>query len=151
MKVSTLFLVVAGCAEPSVEMRFVAPPNAASYDTSCINAIEVRAIGSTFAEQDKTDFTRTCIELQSTAPTYAALREAIQGKFTVELPKTGLAGISVLGWSGTDACNKSDTTWYSTPNLAFYASSDYSGQDAMHLQAVPNLDCKPTHINARVV
>jgi len=140
MRLAAFALVTAACAEPVVEMQFQLPANADRFDTSCVTAVEVRALGANYL-QDRNDFTRSCIDMTASKSTLTAIRDAIRGQFTLDIPDSGLSGISVLGWSGPVACKQSDETPYYTPDLAFFARGAYIGQDVIDVEATPNLNC----------
>lgn len=138
----------AACADPIVEMEMVLPQNAGSFETSCITAVDVHVIGANFL-QDATDFRRSCIEVQGGA-SYAAIRDAIRGKFEVGIPDSGIAGIEIYGWSGPSACKYVDDP-YLSPDLLFFGHGDYFGQDRVDIPLVPNLSCARSNVKVRMV
>lgn len=138
----------AACADPVVEMQMLLPNSADTFDTSCITAIDVHVIGSNFL-QDATDFRRSCIEVQGGA-SYAAIRDAIRGKFDVAIPDSGIAGIELYGWSGPSACKYEDDA-YLSPDLLFFGRGDYFGQDRVDIPLVPNVSCARSEVKARMV
>src|SRR5689334_20187203 len=96
-----------GCVDSAVEMSLSIPAAVQDEDTSCITAVEVRAIGANFA-QDPKDYQRACMELPRTAHTYQDLRDLMHGRFTIDLPESGLRGVTVRGWAGVSACDRTD-------------------------------------------
>lgn len=139
-------LVIAGCADPVVEMELVLPQQ--SMDTSCVTAVEVHANGATYP-QVKADRVVSCIDIQPGA-TYAKVRDAIRGKFELGVPDTGLASLEIYGWAGVAAC-KDDMDPFVTPDLMFFGSAAYIGQDTIQLPITPNLDCARSPVKVHLV
>lgn len=146
MRFAALLLLTSACADPVVEMELVLPQQ--SMDTSCITAVEVHANGATFP-QVKEDRVISCIDIQPGA-TYAKVRDAIRGKFELDVPDTGLASLEIFGWSGVAAC-KDDMDPFVTPDLMFFGSGEYIGQDTIQLPLTPNLDCARSTVKVRLV
>jgi len=142
-------LVTAGCVQPAIIDLELAAPSDLQGDVSCVTAIELRAIGTSYP-RDHSDFTRQCVPLVQSPASYEAIHEAIRGRFDIAVPESGLAGVSLLGLAGTDACTPSEL-FYSTPNLVFSASAAYAGDATLTLAAEPNLDCKQSSATFRVV
>ena len=147
MRITVAIVLAAACAEPVVEMQLMLPKNADAYDTSCITAVEVRVNGGNYANDD-TDFTRSCMELKAGA-TYASVRDAIRGKFSVTIPDSGMSGIEVYGWSGPSACKESDNPFV-TPDLLFFGKGDYIGQDRVDIPLTPNVSCTRNEVKLRM-
>ncbi len=153
-RVAIAGVVSSACADPIVEMSLRMPADVADSDASCITAIEVRAIGTTHAT-DQSDFTRSCLELQRPAATYAELQRMIHGKIALAIPPGDLAGVTVRGFAGPSACDRSDETKEGyrpdfNADLVFYGKASYIG-DSIDIAAVPNLKCPTTSIKVRVV
>ena len=134
------------CAQPVVDMRLDFAANDTT-DTSCVTAVEVRAIGTRYA-QDPSDFKASCVEL--TGATYAALDTAMHDRYTVTIPSDGLAGIEVRAWNGPSACDPTSFQPFFTPDLIFYASGNYIGQDTIELPVTQNLGCSRGMLNVHV-
>src|SRR5690348_11323150 len=98
MKSVVTLALLAACSDPVIEMQLVLPENADNFDTTCINAVEVRVTGANYL-QDGDDYQRSCIDIKSSAG-YAAIRNAIRGRFEVLIPDTGISGVEIYGWSG---------------------------------------------------
>jgi hypothetical protein len=139
-------LVVSACADPVVDMELVLPQQ--SMNTSCVTAVEVHANGATYP-QVKDDRVISCIDIQPGA-TYAAVRDSIRGKFSLGVPDTGLASLEIYGWAGVAAC-KDDMDPFVTPDLMFFGSAEYIGQDTIQLPITPNLDCARSNVKVRLV
>ena len=148
MRAPLAIVLLAACAEPAVDMAVVLPTNADSFNTSCITAVDVRVTGERYL-QDGSDFRRACIEIPGAA-SYAAIRDAIRGKFDVGIPDSGLSGIEIYGWSGPNACKYEDDPFLS-PDLLLFGRGDYSGQDRVDIALVPNVSCAKNQVRARVV
>lgn len=132
-------------------MEFDAPANASQWDTSCATTIEVRAIGTQYPYEPG-DYKSTVLQLPTAAPTYDAVLEVLRDHVTLAIPDSGLAGISVMGWSvPPNWTQPTGNAWYPTPELTFFAHDNYIGQDVITLQAVPNVNCKKQPVAVRVV
>jgi hypothetical protein len=148
MRSVAVLLVFAACADPVVEMQLVLPKNADNFDTSCINAVEVRVTGANFLN-DPDDYERSCIPIEG-GTSYAAIREAIRGKFEVLIPDSGISGIEIYGWSGPTACEiAAEDDPFESPNLLFAGRGDYIGQDRVDIPVVPNLSCARSQLTVK--
>jgi hypothetical protein len=141
-----ILLATAACADPVLEMELVMPKTE-TMGTQCITHVEVFANGATYP-QNGNDFVSSCLEV-SAGSTYASVREAIQGKFTLGMPNTGLSSLEIYGWSGPARCNFDENSAW--PNLLFYGKADYIGQDTVELPITPNLDCASEPVKVRSV
>lgn len=135
---------VAACAEPVVEMELEMPANAATFDASCVSAITVRVAGANYA-QDINDYTYSCMEI-TPQERLSGIHDAIRGKFTLEIPASGMSGIELYGWSGPQACDP-----FATPDLIFHSASPYIGQDQLDLRIETTMDCAKQQIKVRPV
>jgi hypothetical protein len=142
MKRLVVLALLAGCTDPVVDMQIVLPKNADSYDTSCITAVQVVTTGANILT-DGEDWRSGCIELEGPA-TYAAIRDAIRGRFQVAVPDSGLNGVEVYGFSGPSACDFGG-------DLLFYGRGDYIGQDRIDIPLIHNLDCARSQLRVRMV
>ena len=142
-----LATLVAGCAEPVIEMSLRMPgaDSGASFDMSCVQMIEVIAYGNDYANQP-TDFTRACRELTSPAATFEDLRREMLGNFDLRIPPTGLASIEVYGRVGT--CDPPDPGDY-PPDVLFYGGAAYTGDEQITIPLQGMLSCKLTPVTAR--
>ena len=138
----------AACTAPTVQMSLQVAN--ASTDTSCITGVEVRVFGAHHA-QDPKDIAASCVPL--TGKTYTELEAAMHDKYVVTIPSSGLAGVEVRGYAGTSPCDPASFgtgQQLYTPDLIFYASSPYIGQDTMFLPVTQNLSCTMTGVNIHV-
>ncbi|HEY5944623.1 MAG TPA: hypothetical protein VIV40_03990 [Kofleriaceae bacterium] len=148
MRSFVVLALVVGCADPVVDMQLVLPKTADTFDTTCITAVEVRVTGGNYL-QDSKDYRRSCIEISGGA-SYEAIRDAIRGRFEVAIPESGFSGIEIYGWSGPSACKYDDNPFVS-PDLLFFGRGDYVGQDRVDIPVTPNLSCKRSQVNVRMV
>ena len=139
--------LLAGCTDPVVDMELVLPDSTAMFDTSCITAVEVHVTGENYL-QDDDDYEHSCIELQG-GSSYTAIRDAIRGKFDVDVPDSGITGIEIYGWSGPTPCNEYSEP-YVTPDLLFYGRGGYIGQDTVVVPVTPTLSCARKQLNVRM-
>ncbi len=140
--------LVAGCADPVVDMQLLLPQDAQSYDTSCITAVEVRLTGATYL-QDSKDVQRACLEIEN-GTSYSAIRDAIRGRFEVAIPESGLSGVEIYGWSGPSACAVEQDAFFS-PDLLFYGRGEYIGQDRIDIPVTHNLGCARSQLKVRMI
>ncbi|HWO19022.1 MAG TPA: hypothetical protein VNO30_09600 [Kofleriaceae bacterium] len=134
----------AACGDPAIEMRLALPAadQISGFDVSCIGAVEVIVRGTDrgrFPEGPNdpgqpADDLDDCIEI-SDVHSYAEVRRAIAGRFSLALPASGLAGVDVRGSTGT--CKKD----LAPGDPIFYASAPYEGGDELVLPVTPNLSC----------
>lgn len=142
---------LAACGEASLEMRLELPPaaQASGFNVSCVGAIEVFVRGNDRgrpSEDDDdagqpADDTYACLELTG-ASSYAEVRRAIAGRFQLELPASGLAGVDVRGSTGT--CKKDNAPG----DTIFYGWHEYEGGDELVIPMTPNLSCNSTRLEA---
>lgn len=142
-----LLLATAACADPVVEMEIVLPKASDAMGVQCINAVEVYANGATYPS-NQNDFVESCVEITASS-TYASVRDAIRGKFTLGMPDTGLGSIEIYGWNGPGGCNFDDNT--PSPNLLFIGKAEYIGQDTVELPLIPTVDCTTQQVKIHMV
>jgi hypothetical protein len=147
MRITLVLLATAACTDPVVEMQLVMPKDGV-MNTSCISAVEVHANGAHYPANVQ-DTERSCIEISGGA-TYSSVRDAIRGKFELGVPDSGLASIEIYGWSGPQPCTPDDDPYYS-PNLLFFGSGSYIGQDQVDIPVVPNLDCTTEPVKIHMI
>lgn len=127
----------------SLQMPQQVPPN---FDLSCVTAIDVSA--HELDDEDPMDIgyrlyltgdRDPCVEIEPQT-TFEGIRAQIAGKFTLDLPDGGLAGIQIRGRMGS--CKD-------TPNYhesIFYGGTTFDG-GSMTIPLTPNISCaaKETH------
>lgn len=146
LRLLALSVATAACAEPVVEMELRLPKNAETFEASCVNAVSVRALGATIA-QDSADFIGKCQTI-SAQNRLTGVHQAIKGKFALEIPQTGMAGIEIFGWSGPAPC---DDIEFMTPDLIFHGFAPYIGQDTIEIPLTTTLDCAKQQVKIRPV
>lgn len=140
--------LLVGCADPVIGMEIVMPAEQ-TFDTSCITAAEIRVTGTDFLA-DFDDHEDECIEIQG-GTSYTAIRDAMRGKFDIDITDTGITGIEIFGWSGVTACQISlEHDPFLSPDLLFYGHASYIGQDRIDVPIAPNLNCATTNVNVRM-
>lgn len=142
-----LCLALAGCGDAAIDVALQLPASAvaATYDTSCVTAVEIYVNGKNYPTDDS-DYLRDCIDLARPAPTFAAVRDAIRGKFDTKLPQSGLGGIELYAYNGT--CGSARHRDY---DLIFYGSARYTGGDELALPLTPNINCTPLDVAVRPI
>lgn len=147
MRSALLLLATAACADPVVEMQLVMPKDGV-MNTSCISAVEVRANGTQYPAV-QADQIKSCVQIQAGA-TYSSVRDAIKGQFTLGIPDSGLGSIELYGLSGPQPCAANQDPYYS-PDLLFFGSADYIGQDRVDINVTPNLDCTSEPVKIHMI
>lgn len=134
MRLLTL-LALAACAEPVIEMKLDMPQQVpAGFDVSCVSSITVLAHGEFLgSETEPPEVVRQCVDVTGMS-SFDDLRNAMAGQFTLDLPDSGLLGITLRGSTGS--CDE-------LPDFheaIFYGGSPATG-DSLRIPVVPNLSC----------
>jgi len=145
-RLAALSLTAAACTDPVVEMELHMPANAATFDTSCISAVSVMVAGANIA-QDFNDYTWSCQEITA-QPRLAGVHDEIRGKFDLQIPDSGMAGIEIFGWSGPQPCAPPE---FVSPDLIFHSTAPYIGQDTLELELETTMDCAKQPVKLRPV
>lgn len=133
------YLVVASslvaCTEPAIEMTLALPGPAATqgFDLSCVGAVSVSVLGRNLA--DPQDTLGDCVDLTTPPKTFADIQQAISGRFSFGLPRSGLAGVQLSGVKG------SCSDHVSSRESVFYGGAPHAGGDHMTIPLVPNISC----------
>jgi hypothetical protein len=133
-------IAAAGCADPVIEMT-LRMPNAnqtpANFDLSCVTAVDVIVAGNDKgSDESDPDQTSKCIEIPSGSSSFAAVKTAIAGKVDLNLPQSGLAGVSIRGRAGNCVDDGRDY------ESVFYGGAGYlDGQESMTIPVVANISC----------
>ena len=144
-----LSTLVTGCAEPVIELSLRMPgaANGGDFDTSCVSSIEVFAWGND-NENNSSDFTRDCIELDGPAATFADIRTKMLGNFNLRIPASGLESVEVYGRLGS--CDPVDADSYPM-DILFYGGAAYTGDDQLTIPLEGMLSCKLSPVTARPI
>src|SRR5690348_14349337 len=134
---AVVLVALAACADPVIDMQLDPPPNSSMMSTSCVQSVEVHVNGPNYPH-DPLDIKQLCIPLDRVSNNYTDLISDIRGKFALGMPDGGLAGVEVYGWAGQ--CDRSAIAPF-TPDLIFFSSQKFVGQDLVELEITPNLDC----------
>lgn len=140
-------LVLAACGEKSIDMTLQVPDNAETWDTSCVQTIEVYTTGPNYPDQADDYIGQTLDISDKRAATYAELKETLRGEFDVAIPDSGLGAIEMYGWNGLSGFFNGSTF----PELIFYARVPYAGEDSIDIELVANLDCKLAPVTVRPI
>jgi hypothetical protein len=135
MRLPLMLLALGACAEPAIEMSLKLPPTVpAGFDVSCVTAIDVLAVGEFQGDEDTPpDLEGDCIDVAGMS-SFDDIRRAMAGQFTIDIPDSGLVGLSVRGSTGTCA----DIPAYH--EAVFYGGAPATG-DSVQIPVVPNLSC----------
>ena len=150
---SALLLGSAACADPAIDMKLVVPTDAvaASFDTSCVGAVQVYVDGKNYPTPDITDYKQACIPITTNPATFADLAAELQGKFDVAIPDSGLMGIEIYGFGGDCDQVENPPDGAPEPDLSFFGSMPYIGQDEIDLTMVPNVSCTHAPVTVDLV
>ena len=141
MRGAVMLLALGACAEPAIDMSLKMPAEMpAGFDLSCVTAIDVAA--HELEDEDPMDVglrlyltgdRDPCVEIEPQT-TFEGIRSQIAGKFTLDLPEGGLAGVQIRGRTGS--CKD-------TPNYheaIFYGGTTFDG-GSMTIPLTPNISC----------
>jgi hypothetical protein len=138
MKAAAILLALGACADPVIELSMKVPTSMpASFDMSCITAVEVLAVGNERGTQSAPpDALGDCVDLTKAPASFADIRAGIAGKFELAIPESGLAGVVLRGTKGTCA----DKTRLYEAN--FYGGAAYlEDSESLSIPVVPNISC----------
>lgn len=140
-------VLLAACGEKALEMTLVLPENSEAWDTSCIQTIEIYTAGGDYPENDDDYLEQTLDISDNPVETYAELKQAIRGRFDVEIPDSGLSAVEMYGWNGPSGFEDPETY----PDLNFFARVPYTGQEPVEIELVANLDCRLQPVTVRPI
>lgn len=130
----------AGCADPVIDMSLKTPTAQQvpeGFDLSCITAVEVFAVGNERGSQaTPPDILGDCIDVASAPHSFADIRAAIAGRFELDIPASGLAGVQIRGTVGSCA----EQVRFHEAN--FYGGAVYlDGSESLSIPVIPNISC----------
>jgi hypothetical protein len=134
-----LFLLIAACGEASVDMTLLVPSEVASFDMSCVTAVDLLAIPN--GDTDSLDIGQrtagvSCVDLSTAPKNFPGLQSLLAGRFDVALPKAGLAGVEMRGRAGN--CAEAPAEYTSV----FYGGANYkSGDDQLRIKISRSISC----------
>jgi hypothetical protein len=118
---------LAACGDSAIDVRLRLPTgDGAGVDLSCVAAVRVYA----WSNDELADPPNTCIVLDEPVATFDELRDAVRGRFELELPAAGLGGIDVAGMTTADCFG----------DAIFYGGAEFDGGD-MTIPLRPQFDC----------
>jgi hypothetical protein len=148
MRFAWLLGLAAACSDKTVDLALLLPSSqvAAEYDTSCVSAVRLYLVGKDYPTTG--DYTTGCYDLPPGTPnaTFAQVRDAIAGRFEVDVPPSGLATLELYAHNGT--CTASREYDF---DLTFYAETPFIGQDPIELPVIPNLSCATSSVTVRAI
>ncbi len=144
LRLAPITLAAAACTDPVVNMELHMPPNAATFDTSCVSAVSVVVAGANYS-QDASDFILSCQEITA-HDRLAGVHDAIRGKFELKIPDSGMSGIELFGLAGPQPCAPPELV---TPDVIFHSAAPYIGQDKLDLAITTTMDCAKQQVKVR--
>jgi hypothetical protein len=133
---------LAACTDPVIEMSLALPDAAAAqgFDLSCVGAVSVTILGNDMGDTNHPpDAFGDCVDLAAPPKTFADVQQAISGRFSFSLPRSGLAGVQLSGVKGS--CGD----LVATRESVFYGGAPRAGGDRMTIPLVPNISCDKAH------
>ena len=135
-----------GCAQPVVEMHLVVPPDIASIDTSCMQAVEVFVDGGHYPT-DLSDYKGSCTNVTTSPTTMADMPASLRGLVDMTFPSDGLHAVEIYGINVNCGPDGSPTD----ADLIFQGASDWDGGGDLTITAVPNAACTSSSITVKPV
>lgn len=89
------------CSAPTIEMTLALPDVAtvSGFDLSCVGAVRVTVVGNKLDDGGAADESTQCFDLDAPFNDFPTLIAALEGKFTFDIPRGGLAGVELTGFS----------------------------------------------------
>jgi hypothetical protein len=147
MRLVLVCIFLAACGEEAIEMTLQVPEDSEQWDTSCVQTIEVFTAGANYPDQSNDYIGQTLDLSDDPADSYAALKQAVRGKFEVAIPDSGLSAVEMYGWNGQSGFFSPELF----PELIFYSRVPYTGQDTIDIELVANLDCRLSPVIVRPI
>jgi len=144
-----LALGASACAEPVIELSLTLPPMSAGggFNTSCVTAIDLITVGENYPETVN-DYVKTCVDITSSPATFEDVKRAMQGRFDVAIPTSGLSAVELFGRRGS--CKVSDAS-LPPGDLVFYAGGRYVGDGSISLPLIAGASCDQVPVTLRPV
>lgn len=138
----------AGCAQPVIEMslQLPNPSDTIGFDLSCVGAAKVEAIGSDPGDGRQAQVIDQCVDVSTGLRSFTDVQTQFRGKFALDVPSTGLAGVQLRGISGR--CSDPASSTYDS---IFYGGAPGNGK-RMVIAVTPGLSCNTAQVyNVRVL
>jgi len=128
---------LAACSAPAIEMTLALPDvgTVSGFDLSCVGAVRVRVVGNKLDDGGAADESTQCFDFDAPFASFAALAAALKGKFTFDIPRGGLAGVELTGFSGR--CSDPSTSFESV----FYGGAQSVGDGTVVVPLRTGVSC----------
>ena len=129
-----ILLALGACADPAIDMSLQLPQMPQNFALDCVTAISVTAVGEFQGDINRPpDFQSDCLDV-SGMTSFADVQAKMHDQFSIDIPDSGLAGISIVGNVGR--CSDEFTSHESV----FYGGAQ-AGSGDVRIPLVPNLSC----------
>lgn len=140
-----LFLAIAcgisaACAESPIELRLALPDPAtvSEFDLSCLHAVKTRVIGNDNGDGRGAEVHEGCVDFDTAPQTFSDLAARLRDQFRFDVPRGGLAGVQVSGFSGR--CSDPMGTFESI----MYGGAPNEGRGTLTIPIKPGVSCNMT-------
>jgi hypothetical protein len=106
--IGLVICALAGCNDGSIDLKLLLPEESASFDMSCVKAVDVLPLGPN--DKQPLDIgartgtgNGTCVTLPHPVTTFAQLEAALANTVDLDIPAGGLAAVEIRGRAGTCA------------------------------------------------
>jgi hypothetical protein len=146
VKAAALALVVAGCADPVVQLSLRVSSEAAGFDISCVTTVEVYVDGRSYPS-DSNDTSGRTVKIDSAPTSWDDLHSKLRTAFELPMPSDGLKAVEIWGWAGDSGFSMPALP----PDMLFNGSANYIGQDVVEIDVVPNVSCARQQVTVRPI
>ncbi len=113
---------LAACTAPVIEIKLALPDPAtvAAFDLHCVGAVRITVIGNKLDEGSQAETHTQCYSFDEPIGRFDDVATQLRGKFTFDVPRNGLAGVQLTGFSGrcTDPSTQFESVFYGgAPNV----------------------------------
>jgi len=128
---------IAACSAPVIEMTLELPNAAttAAFDLSCVGAARITVISNKLEEGSQAEEHTQCFDFAEPLHSFDDVAVGLRGKFTFDVPRDGLAGVQLTGFSGR--CNDTSTRFESV----FYGGAPSAGDRTLVIPVHTGLSC----------
>jgi hypothetical protein len=128
---------LAACSAPVIEMTLTLPDVAtvSGFDLSCVGAVRVRVVGNKPKDGGAADESTQCFDFDAPFDSFPQLIAALEGKFTFDIPRGGLAGVELTGFSAR--CGDPSTAFESV----FYGGAPSVGDGTVVVPLRTGVSC----------
>lgn len=103
LPVATAGLIAAlvACSDPVIQLELSLPDAAPeAFDVSCVGAVKIDVVGNASSNTGETEVVGACFDYQGPVRTFSEIAAGLRGKFVFDVPRNGLAGVQLSGFSG---------------------------------------------------